>query len=228
MAVVVGVIAEGQTDVEVLKVILREHLAAAGVVVNERELEVRRLFPEPDGTTGGGWSVLASWLKAHGPLWRRRRYLEPLFADEAPCNALLVHLDGDVATHVAAALGWPEPAPTPAGRAQVIHDALMTWLFPEGAADPAHVILPAVWCTETWLVVGLVPVTADPEAVDPAPWLIGVSPGLATPGGKLRKSVERWRKLAKRRLAGEVDRVVARCAHLKQALDQLNAALGAP
>lgn len=229
---VVGLVAEGKTDLPVIECLVAASFEASG----RGPVEVRNLHPHYDATSGtwedGGWYTVLAWCLQFGPTARVSEFLRPVFAGDRACDALLVHLDGDMAHKLATDLGLPPlgPSPPPDERGSVIRRVLDVWLWPKPEPEhrplgELHVPLPAVQATETWIVAGARPDLMDPESVEPTQALIAISPGLEhqKSPGHLRKSLKRWRRLSRRYVAGNEASIIARCPHLAAALDELTA-----
>lgn len=231
-----GLVVEGPTDHALLEPLLRGALAARGVAPPD----LIRLQPAPDATSGGehegGWTQVRAWCARHPPELRRALLFEPLFEGVPPrCEVLLVQLDADVLHKVpglAAAAGCGVAGdPTPAERAEATRGLLRSWLWPGATPHPdEHRTLPlaAVWCAETWLLAGLDPGLAEPEAADPAPRLLALNPGLERPvgSGRLPQSEDKWRQLARRaRLEEQAPVLARRCPSLGGTVEALAAAL---
>lgn len=237
MTFVVGVVAEGKTDLPVIEQLLGAAFEAEGRGL----VEVRNLHPRYDATSGtwedAGWRKVQAWCVRYAPTSRVGEFLRPIFAGDRACDALLIHLDADIADAVADELGFlPSlgPAPSPAERGAVIRRALDAWLWPKPEPirreRPAqHVSLAAVQATESWIVAGARPDLVEPEAVDPVAALIASDPALERrrAPGHLRKSPKRWRRLSQRYVVGNEASIIARCPHLRAALDALTALAGA-
>lgn len=232
MSFVIGLIAEGPTDAVVLEPLIKRAVGARAQGLDVEIVPVQPGDVTSGGSEEGGWLQVKAWCLRNGAAQRRALYFEPLFEGFGPrCHALLVQLDADLlhlVPDLARREGVPAPAElTPEARGETIRALLTRWLWPEEGArldEPRTVRLAAVWSTETWLVAALDPALATPEAVDPNPLLLKVSPGLAYPLGstKLKKSVKRWKKICKQaKLAEQSEAIVARCPSLGEAISAL-------
>lgn len=223
-----GLVVEGVTDLPVIQCIVAHHLSEAGV----REVRFRSLQPKYDRTSDewgeGGYHAVKAWCLRNDPQKRVELFLRPLFAGDETCDALLIHLDGDLAERFAEEVGRPEWAenPSAAERGRVIGHLLDRWLWSEPgerAEEALHVPLVAVQATETWIIAGARPDLADPEAVEPVAALLALSPGLGDQRrpGHLKKDPKRWRRLTRRYVDGNERSIIGRCPHLRSALDAL-------
>ena len=209
--IVVGIVAEGPTDIVVITEYLhawlaRHHEAPA--------LEVRPVQPEQDATSGlfggGGWTVVKKWCENNPAAVRALSLFQPLFEGERPLDVLMVQLDGDRVAEYSRF--YPDIiVPTNANAAErgvIIEEVLERWLWGGSSrrtADPNqghHCLVAAVRATETWLVAGLDPSLAKPEEIaEPELALMRLAPTLRTKCvgdvRRLNKYPPVWRMLAK-------------------------------
>ena len=93
---IVGIVAEGPTDVVILEEFLSERLKSGGVSV---PLEIRPLQPAVDATSGtfedGGWAWVRAWCANNPPEHRAVDLFQPLFEGDRPLDILIVQVDGD-------------------------------------------------------------------------------------------------------------------------------------
>ena len=234
MHLVVGVVAEGPTDV----VVLDEYLATwVRELDDSATLEVRPLQPAIDATSGrlgdGGWTLVKAWCEDNPSEARTTDLFEPLFEGQPPVDVLLVQLDGDVIGDYAAS--YPDitvpQVPDAAARGNVVSLVLERWLWGSTErrhADPygeRHCLVATVRALETWIVAGLDTSVPAPEEVEnPEQVLMTLEPGLPTKRGRLRKNRARWRSLAlktRTRLA----HITSVCPHCEQFLSYFEAAI---
>ena len=205
MHLVVGVVAEGPTDVVVFDEYLSTWIRELDDSVT---LEVRPLQPAVDATSGrfgyGGWTWVKAWCESNPPEVRTFDLFEPLFEDEPPVDVLLVQLGrgrgrrlrGRVCGHHGAA----EPGCS-RERHRSSQRVLERWLWnstDRRHADPhggRHCLVATVRALETWLVAGLDPSIPEPEEIEnPEQELMNIEPGLRTKRdghvGRLRKNRE--------------------------------------
>ena len=224
--IVVGIVAEGPTDVVVMTEYLHAWLARHD---SAPTLEVRPVQPEQDATSGlfgdGGWTFVKSWCENNTATVRALGLFQPLFQGERPLDVLIVQLDGDRV----AEYSRPYPdivVPTnadAAARGSIVEAVLERWLWGGSTkrnADPnqeSHCLVAAVRATETWIVAGLDPSLDKPEEIaEPELELTRLEPTLRTRyvGGvnRLNKYPPAWRRLAKR--AGEqLQHIAVACPH---------------
>ena len=241
MHLVVGVVAEGPTDVVVLAEYLETWLQR---IDDSITLEIRPLQPEIDATSGrfgnGGWTWVKTWCERNPPEDRTVGYFAPFFEDELPVDVLLVQLDADVIGKYAvpyADITVP-PNPDAAARGTIVELILERWLWNSAErhhADPhqgRHCLVPTVRALETWIVAGLDPSIPDPEEVeDPERELMRLEPGLRTRqtrhGRRLRKTERVWRSLAQKTRT-ELEHIRSVCPHCARFLTYFEAAINEP
>ena len=234
MHLVVGVVAEGPTDV----VVIDEYLSTwIRELDDSATLKVRPLQPAVDATSGrfgaGGWTWVKAWCERSPSEVRTTDLFEPLFEGQPPVDVLVVQLDGDVVGDYAATyadITVPQN-PDAAARGIIVARVLERWLWnstDRRHADPhggRHCLVATVRALETWLVAGLDPSIPEPEEIEnPEQELMNIEPGLPTRRGRLRKNRERWRSLAQKtrtRLA----HIKAVCPHCEQFLSYFETAI---
>ena len=94
---IVGIVAEGPTDVVILEEFLSERFKSGGV---SGPLEIRPLQPAVDATSGtfedGGWTWVRAWCANNPTEHRAVDLFQPLFEGDRPLDILIVQVDGDV------------------------------------------------------------------------------------------------------------------------------------
>ena len=226
MHLVVGIVAEGATDI----VVIEEYLSAWLTKHDDSiVLEVRPVQPSIDATSGrfgdGGWTLVKAWCEDNPAALRTMELFSPLFEGERPLDFLIVQLDGDRVEDYTKF--YPditiEANPDASARGAIIEEVLGRWLWssvPQRTADPnqsRHCLVATVRALETWLVAGLNPSVLEPEEIeDPELELMTIEPGLDTKlvGGviKLKKHVQSWRDLA-RRTSRALPQIYVTCPH---------------
>lgn len=237
MHLVVGVVAEGPTDVVVLAEYLSTWLQGLD---DSATLEVRPLQPVVDATSGrlgdGGWTLVKAWCENNPPEARPTDLFEPLFEGEPPVDVLLVQLDGDViGDYTAAYADITVPQyPDAEARGSIVELILERWLWSSTErrhADPhaeRHCLVATVRALETWIVAGLDPSIPEPEEIEnPEQELLNLEPGLPTRHGRLRKHRGRWWRLA-RKTRNQLEHIKAVCPHCDQFLSYFEAAVNQP
>jgi len=231
---VVGLVAEGVTDLDFLKLCIEKTLGTYGF---GRRVEFRDLQPEPDATSGqygdGGWSRVHQWCVNNPPAARLSQYLQPLFEDERACDFLVVHLDGDVlADYADKVSSTPLPIEPWTGdtRAEFVRAALNEWLWPgdSDAAKDKHLLAVMVRALETWLLAGYDVSLEHPEEVGPIPLLRQASPHLlqpVRPDARLRKRRKTWKKMAEE-VIGNLPHIRSVCPCCDQFLAQVENRMG--
>lgn len=234
MHLVVGVVAEGPTDV----VVLDEYLATWVRELDDSvTLEVRPLQPAVDATSGrfgdGGWTLVKAWCEGNPSEARTTDLFEPLFEGQPPVDVLLVQLDGDVIGDYAAS--YPDITvpqdPDAAARGNIVSLILERWLWGSTERRHAdqhgerHCLVATVRALETWIVAGLDPSIPAPEEVEnPEQELMNLEPGLPTKHGRLRKKPARWHSLA-RRTRTQLAHIKSVCPHCEQFLSYFEATI---
>lgn len=234
---IIGVIAEGPTDVVTLEVYLEEWFRRHFPRI---PLQIRSLQPEIDATSGnfsdGGWTWVKTWCENNSSEDRTALYLQPVFENEQPCDILLILLDGDVVDEYTRE--YPDiqlpPILNAEARGLVVEEVLTRWLWGSYAAREQDLhanqqcLGKAVQALETWFVAGLDQDIEEPEEVTPDSTLLDLVPSLPTRtrGGRsrLRKTTKRWRRLAEC-TKGNVDHIRGSCPHFRDLLDCIEADL---
>lgn len=228
---IVGVVAEGPTDVVILEEYLSERLKSIGI---SAPLEIRPLQPAVDSTSGtfgdGGWTWVRSWCEENSPEDRAVDLFQPLFEGDQPLDVLLVQVDGDMIyeytkryPHIRVPMN-----PDAAARGRVVEAVLEEWLWggsKRHGQDPyawKHCLVATVRATETWIVAGLDQSIQNPEELDPEVELIRIAPtGLRTRTRRGRKRLvkkpEIWHKLA-RRTRQHLPHIASVCPHCEKFL----------
>ena len=223
---VVGIVAEGPTDIVVIAEYLSEWLAGHH---DAATLEVLPVQPEQDATSGrfgaGGWTWVRTWCDNNRTAVRARSWFLPLFEGARPLDVLIVQLDGDRIAEYAAA--YPDivvPSSADATvRGSIVEAVLERWLWggsSERSADPnqgRHCLVAAVRATEAWLVAGLDPSIAEPEEIEePEQELMRLAPTLRTKRvrgvRRLKKYPPAWQNLAKQ-TRSQLSHIGVACPH---------------
>jgi hypothetical protein len=177
----IGVVAEGPTDLVVIEAALRSILPCSFIATLLQPEESSVFGPPVFGSTGAGWGGVYRWcdkvVRELGSLGAHRL----LFAN---FDALVLHLDADVATHsysdaniapkdADGALPCARPCPPVEDGADAVRSVLLSWID-EGQAPPKTVLCVPSMCTESWVLAALFPedptvqagveCLADPEA----------------------------------------------------------------
>lgn len=150
----------------------REVLSAAlSAILAPRTFVLTQLQPENTAPLfGGGWGGVLKWCAATA-----RRHIGPLATDPTLTgfDAIVLHLDADVATFAysqlrppveaayAAGNGWgalpcASPCPPDPPSASALHAVLLSWLQPATLGSTAVVCLPAM-NTGAWLAAATLP-----------------------------------------------------------------------
>ena len=238
MTLVVGIVAEGSTDIAVLEEYLSAWVTRHGASIR---VEVRPVQPAIDATSGefggGGWTLVKTWCEEHSPSLRALDLFSPVFAGEQPLDFLIVQLDGDVIDEYTAFypdITVPDKADAHE-RGRIIEQVLERWLWGSSerrAVDPSgtrHCLVASIRALEAWLVAGLDPSISDPEEIeDPEKELMRLEPELETKvvagAIRLKKLAPTWRALAQR-TCGALPHIVATCAHCGRFLTYVDALL---
>ena len=237
MHLIVGVVAEGPTDLEVLEEYMSAWLEQLDGCI---DLEVRPLQPVVDATSGhygdGGWTWVRTWCTENPPQVRADLF-QPMFENERPLNLLLVQLDGDVVGEYASP--YPDvtvpdnpDAPT---RGTIVEHILAKWLWnstEQRRSDPhegRHCLVATVRALETWIVAGLDHSIRNPEEIEnPEQVLMNLEPRLRTKldGGvrRLRKNPQAWLMLAKKTRT-ELEHIKSVCPQCDKFLTHVGAAI---
>ena len=228
---IIGVVAEGPTDVVTLEVYLEEWFRRYCPNI---PLQIRPLQPEIDETSGnfsdGGWTWVKTWCENNPAEDRAAQFLQPLFESQKPCDILLIILDGDVIGEYTRE--YPDiqlPCNPDAGaRGSVVEEVLIRWLWGSNEAREQdlhanqYCLGKAVQALETWLIAGLDQGIAEPEEVTPESALLNLVPKLQTRSRRGRrrlvKTTKQWRTLAECAKGG-VDHVRASCPHFHDLLE---------
>jgi len=228
---IVGIVAEGPTDVVVLEEYLSEWLKITGVSI---PLEIRPLQPAIDATSGnfedGGWTWVKAWCRNNPPEHRAIDLFQPLFEDDQPLDILLVQVDGDVVDKYAEPYPHiPVPMnPDAPARGRIVEAVLEEWLWGGNRSrrhDPdasKHCLVATVQTSETWVVAGLDQSLQDPEELDPEAEMIRIAPSglrIRTRRGRRRlvKKPDTWRNLV-RRTRQQLPHIVSVCPHCEKFL----------
>lgn len=101
--ITVGLVAEGPHDFIMLAPLIRAEFKKK----SSEELSFRKLQPQVDATgatTEGGWGRVVGWCQRYAGN-QLSTFFEPLFSDELPCDAVIVHMDGDALEMISKHLG---------------------------------------------------------------------------------------------------------------------------
>lgn len=161
MAIKVGVIAEGPTDMIVFESFFGAHIKALGH-------DVEFFWVQPaDATSSSGYTEVMKWCKRNSPEIRALLLEGGLFEgdlSEPLYDILAVHIDADSAKRIARVeKDKKTKIKRPLERGDYVEDKLISWLWP-GIKRPntaGHIIAPATDAIEAWLVCALV---SDPDA----------------------------------------------------------------
>lgn len=231
--IVMGIVAEGGTDVVVLEEYLSTWLAKRSIV-----LDVRPVQPAIDATSGrlgdGGWTWVKTWCEENSASSRADLFL-PLFDGEQPLDILVVQLDGDrIEDYTRSHSDITVPVPANAhARGAIVKEVLERWLWGSAQArstDPnreRHCLVATVRALETWLVAGLDSSLSDPEEIqDPEQELMKLRPDLniKVVGGvtRLKKDVLSWQNMA-RQTVGALPHICSTCDHCRAFLADVDA-----
>ena len=234
----VGIVAEGATDV----VVIEEYLSAwLGRQHDPIGLEVRPVQPLLDATSGqfgdGGWTLVKAWCEDNSAAIRALGLFSQLFEGDQPLDILIVQLDGDRIneyTEIYPDIAVPDNADAGV-RGTIIEAVLERWLWgsvQQRAADVnqgRHCLVASIRALEAWLIAGLDPSIPNPEEIeDPEMELMRVEPGLDTKavGGvtRLKKNVLAWQELAQRS-RGALPHIYTACPHFGTFLDYVDAVI---
>lgn len=145
--ITIGLVVEGTHDYLMLEPLIAYEISQRF----GKSVQFRYLQPAPDATAGfggGGWHRVMAWCGANaGP--QLATYFTPLFADDTPCDAIVIHLDGD--SLELAGIDTPaDPIPV-TKRVELISTAISEWLRAEENFKHkiAHAI--PVLQTEAWI-----------------------------------------------------------------------------
>ena len=228
---IIGVVAEGPTDVVTLEVFLTEWFNRN---LQGNNFEIRPLQPSIDSTSGvfsdGGWTWVKAWCENNPPRERAELYFQPLFDGESPCDVLLVVLDGDVVDEYVR--DYPEMnlprILSSNSRARIVEEVLVRWLWGsmEGLQEdefaPRYCLGKAIQALETWFIAGLDQSIFEPEEVAPEQILLQLVPGLKTKmrGGRRRltKTTKAWRVLAED-TRSEMVHIFDTCPHFRELIE---------
>lgn len=234
---IIGVVAEGGTDIAVLKKYLSAWLQRHG---DTGDLKVKAVQPKIDATTGlyenGGWTYVKAWCQRHPALVRARLLFEPIFKGDQRIDWLIVQLDADELEEYAGShrdIAVPQGADA-RGRAAVVKEIQERWLWGSTEnrnADPnerRHCLVVSVRALEAWLVAGLDPGIADPEELEnPEQELKRLKPSLKMKVvrgvNRLKKDVITWEALAEE-TSNELAHIGTVCPHCGELLTYADAA----
>lgn len=233
---VIGLVAEGPTDYEVIEPFVQKALTDIGFSGN---LEFKRIQPELDQTSStyppAGWTKVMAWCGRFPPERREHQLFSPLFEDEKSIDLLVVQLDGDVLDGYANHCQKPLPNPpwTAEKRGEYVEGVLREWLWPDSnpaKPEKGHITLASIIATETWLVAGFDMALKQPEEVNPENELmrlrlllpVSVRPGIKN--GKLDKKPEKWRRMAAG-VVGNLSHIRNVCPHCNKFLSQVESAI---
>ncbi len=228
---IVGIVAEGPTDVVLLEEYLSEWLKILGISI---PLEIRPLQPAVDATSGnfedGGWTWVKAWCRNNPSERRTIDLFQPLFEGDRPLDVLLVQLDGDVVDkyanpypHISVPLNLDAPA-----RGRIVEAVLEEWLWggsQRRGHDPdasKHCLVATIQTSETWVVAGLDQSVQDPEELDSEAEMVRIAPRglrIRTRRGRRRlvKKLDVWRDLV-RQTRQQLPHIVSVCPHCEKFL----------
>lgn len=235
---VIGVVAEGGTDVAVIKKYLSAWLNRQGEPI---DLKVKAVQPRIDATSGryenGGWTFVKAWCENHPARVRAQLLFEPIFKGAQSIDCLIVQLDADALQEYAQShrdIVVPPDADARA-RSAIVKQIQERWLWGSTTRrnkDPnegRHCLVVSVRALETWLVAGLDPGLADPEELEePERELKRLKPGLETKVvrgvDRLKKDVIKWEKLADE-TSSQLAHIGTVCPHCGELLAYVDAAI---
>ena len=163
--ITIGLVAEGPHDLITLSALIAAEVAKK----SGEPVRFKHLQPYPDATgeySGGGWPRVVAWcLDNAGD--HLKTFFAPLFAGDAACDFLVIHLDGDamdlVAPHTTVQL--PAHPVTDQTRVQYLKEAVLGWLQPTAAHSGALVFAIPILQTEAWVLLAE-GVVADCEKIN--------------------------------------------------------------
>lgn len=166
---VIGLIAEGPRDQQVLKTLIPAYIYSR--IGSDLEISFKDLQPI-DRTTGGGWRNVFKWCISNNQneretlLGKNRLFANDM--DNQVCSALLIHMDSDICEEIG---NCSDVAPVPNtfspsnDRGNFIKKVIEEWLWADQTPQyDKHIIAPAVESIEAWLVAGLSDLDLDPES----------------------------------------------------------------
>lgn len=239
----IGIVAEGPSDLVVIRTLLGKYFQIKGIP--NVELSFVNLQPHIDNTSKsgyseGGWLMVYKWCLANPPQLRNSIFFEkPIFAgdmDAFHVAGIVVHIDADICSELSDLFPGKELPANPCApeiRGEYVKSALASWLWSDGGEiDGRHILCPAVESTEAWLVAGLSD-EANPEAIEDVQRLLAqldysVVKGKVPPEKikKPNKKIENYRNIAA--VASiEVERIAERCKHFRDVATQLVELVGA-
>ena len=235
---VIGVVAEGGTDVAVITKYLSAWLNRQGETI---DLQVKGVQPAIDATSGhyghGGWTLVRTWCENHPARDRTQLLFEPIFKGDQSIDYLIVQLDADALQEYAKShvdIVVPPDADAYA-RGAIVKQIQERWLWGpttrrnEDPNEGRHCLVVAVMALETWLVAGLDSELTDPEELkEPERALKRLKPRLEmrVVGGveRLKKNVIQWAKLAKE-TSSQLAHIGKVCPHCGELLAYVDAAI---
>ena len=212
MNLVVGIVAEGSTDIVVLEQYLSECVARQDASIT---VEVVPVQPTVDATSGrfgdGGWTRVKEWCEEYSTEDSAQHLFSPVLEGEQALDFLIVQLDGDAIDMYTADcpdITVPDAADAQE-RGQIVEQVLERWLWgsnEQRAKDPVeelHCLVASIRTLEAWLIAGLDASIEDPEELeDPERELMNLVPELETKivAGvtRLKKMTSTWQGLAER------------------------------
>lgn len=147
---VIGIVAEGTHDFIMLDPFIRAELAKKV----GQGITIKALQPAPDATgkmTDGGWGKVMGWCQKYAGA-KLETFFKPLFSGDVPCDAIIVHLDGDalevMAPHTAVVI--PSGQLNPDARVKLVVAALEGILSPAARRNKVAFAVPVLH-TEAWV-----------------------------------------------------------------------------
>jgi len=233
----VGIVAEGPSDLVVIRKLFGEYFKESGVP--GVDLEFSNLQPYIDNTSKsgyseGGWLMVYKWCLAHSPELRKSTYFDKgIFAEDMDAfqvSGIIVHMDADICSElkeVGAVDDCPTDACAPEKRGEYIRLVLQSWLWPNGEeVDKQHILCPAVESTEAWLVSGLSD-ELNPESLPDIQRILAQLDYAVVKGKKPPEKIKKPNKKAENyetisEIASiQVSRIAERCQHFKSAANEL-------
>ncbi|MET3355937.1 UNVERIFIED_ORG: hypothetical protein ABID33_003864 [Xanthobacter viscosus] len=161
----IGLVAEGTHDFIMLKPFITHEVSSRF----GKRVQFRQLQPAPDSTgnmTSGGWARVVGWCQSNsGP--RLDTFFTPLFSNDAPCDIIILHLDGD-ALEVASqhhSFTVPSAILDAKQRVSILTSILEHFLSPTTEQRGKIAMALPVQHTESW-VLSAENLPGDPETID--------------------------------------------------------------
>lgn len=161
----VGIVCEGIHDFPALSVLLTELAQAKGIA----EISCVALQPQADASSrsgDGGWTKVAGWCLEKSGSGLDTYLNAPLFEGEDKFDAIVIHLDGDIAGACALKYNFTLPDPLSVDeRVATMSGWIAGWLKPSHEHQPKIRSAIPTQMTESWMLAGLSVKTHDWENV---------------------------------------------------------------